>query len=315
MSFVLPEIILTSVIQDGLQNCRDNSAIIQDVFGNLTRSFASAKYGTSEINKIQTLIQTKPIPVVHSMSMVTAEVPCVSIALINDQEDTGHASFSDYMTTIDSPLTDPSDLAALVVVSSFTPTSYNATTGALLIPDGVDLTQVYINLLFIDSTGVRYPVLGGIIADVGHKQILIASGQNPSLSAGATIQSSLNYVQNQVKGNVEKVQLMIGIHTKDPLMTKYLYTLVKYFILSRKVSLINRDFQLATYSGSDFTRDQQYGGDAVFTRFLTINGMVQNDWNAQGVVIYDDVNVILVTTKDEFTSEELGLANQTTKTE
>ncbi len=315
IAFIIPEIVITSVINDGIQNCRDDKSIVQDVFGNLTRSFANTKYGLAEINKIQKMLETKTIPIVHSMNMVTAEVPCISVALLSDSEDTRHAGFSDYMTTTNVALTDPSDLAALIQVPSFTPNSYNSTTGAISIPDSVDLSQIYINLLFVDATGAEFPILGGIVDTTGSKQVIIESGQTVSLSIGATIQSSINYLQYQVKGNVENVQLMIGIHTKEPLMTKYLYTLVKYFILSRKISLIKRDFQLATYSGSDFTRDQQYGGDAVFTRFLTLNGMIQNDFNAQKVKVYDDVNVILVTDKDEFTSEQLGLDNQTTKTE
>ena len=70
----------------------------------------------------------------------------------------------------------------------------------------------------------------------------------------------------------------VGIHTKEQLLTKYLYHIAKYFILSAKVELIRQNFIIATFRGSDFTRDASWQGDHVYTRFLNISGKTEDSW-------------------------------------
>jgi hypothetical protein len=317
MPFIIPELVLESVIRDGIQNCKDNpDAVINDVFGNLTRAFSEKKYGVSELQKIKTLIQTKQIPVVYAWHMVeaSAKPACISIQLLSEQEDERRASFGDFLGNVDEEITDSDSLAALILTDTFTPDSYDTTSGTVTVPDSVDLSQIHVNLLFVDSDGTEFTILGGIDNTIGNKKFVIEKGQIVALGAGALIKSSIDFQRHQVKGNTENVQMIVGIHSRDPLTTKYLYTLVKYFIMSRRNSLSNRDLELATYKGSDFTRDMNYGADAIFTRFLTVSGMINNDYNSSLVDLYDHVNVTVKTQKDVYNSEELGLDDQTTQT-
>ena len=78
----------------------------------------------------------------------------------------------------------------------------------------------------------------------------------------------------------------VGIHTKEQLLTKYLYHITKYFILSAKEDLIRQNFIIATFKGSDFTRDSSWQGDHVYTRFLNISGKTEDSWvNLDEIVI------------------------------
>ena len=70
----------------------------------------------------------------------------------------------------------------------------------------------------------------------------------------------------------------VGIHTKDQLLTKYIYHITKYFILSAKEDLIRQNFIIATFKGSDFSRDAGWAGDHVYTRFLNISGKTEDSW-------------------------------------
>ena len=70
----------------------------------------------------------------------------------------------------------------------------------------------------------------------------------------------------------------VGIHTKEQLVTKYLYHVVKYAILSNKEELIRQNFIIATFKGSDFSRDAGWQGDHVYTRFLNISGKTEDSW-------------------------------------
>jgi hypothetical protein len=313
MSFVFPELIIESIIKDGLENARSLPSAIDDVFGNLTRSFSSAKYGQTEIDKIHKVIQEKEVSVVHSFNLVHSKMPCISIQLISDTEDERQAHLGDYVSTVDEPYTDPQDIASTVIVESFQPSSYNPKTGVVTVPDSVNLADVYANLLFIDSAGVEHTILGGIVNDLGKKQFIIGKNSDVALTTGAEIRTSINFRRYQKKGNIEQVSLLIGVHTKDALLTKYLYTLVKYFILSRKADLISRDFLLSTYQGTDFNRNMEYKADVIYTRSLTISGTIQPDWRSDLVQLVDNVKVQIEVEKDMYGNEELGLEDSTVK--
>jgi hypothetical protein len=311
MPFVLPEITIESILRDGFKNARRNSDdVIRDVFGNLTRAFADKKYGEKEINKIKKLVEDKEVSIVHSFNMVQAEIPCISIQLVSDTEDERKAHLGDHVGFYDMPFVDQSKS---VIVSSFETLSYDQTTGIVTVPDSVNLAPVYANLLFVDQAGLEFQILGGIDNTPGQKKFAIQKQAEVVVGISCEIKTSINFDRYQTRGNVEKVNILLGIHTQDPLLTKYVYTLVKYFLLSRKKDLINRDIQLSTYTGSDFTRNGEYAADAVYSRYLTVNGMVQHDWRSDLVELVDSVEVNVKVPADKFGNKALELENQTVK--
>ena len=100
--------------------------------------------------------------------------------------------------------------------------------------------------------------------------------------------------QNIIHANTT---INIGIHTKEQLLTKYLYNITKYFILSAKEDLIRQNFIIATFRGSDFTRDASWQGDHVYTRFLNISGKTEDSWiNLDEIVAsLDNINLGIFT--------------------
>jgi hypothetical protein len=211
------------------------------------------------------------------------------------------------------PIADPDRLADLVKVEAFTPLSYDLKSGIVSVPDSENLSPVYANLLFIDGAGVPHQIHGGIVNDLGKKQFIINKGEEVSLTPGAEIKSSLDFDTFQRRGNVETAQIILGVHSKDPLFTKYLYTLVKYFMLSRRDDLIARGLQTTTYNGSDFSRQMEYEGDMVFTRFFHIHGMLQNHWRSDKVQLLDSIDVNIQVEKDRLGNEPLNLTDSTIK--
>lgn len=312
MSFVLPDLVIESIIRDGMQNARRlPDDVITDVFGNLTRSFADKKYGQKEIDKIKSLVEEKEVSIVHSYNLVNVSIPCISIQLINDTEDERRAHMGDQVAFYEVPFADQS---VTVIVSSFEALTYDVNTGIVTVDDTVNLSQVYANLLFIDQAGVEHQILGGIDNTAGQKKFAIEKQGEVTLGVGCEIKTSINFNRYKTKGNIEKINILLGIHTPDPLITKYLYTLVKYFLLSRKKDLISRDLQLSTYSGSDFTRNMEYKADAVFSRYITVTGFVQHDWRSDLVELVDHVDVNVKVAADKYGNNALGLTNQTVKT-
>lgn len=311
MAFKLPDLILESIIRDGLENARRDETVIEDVFGDLLKPYAAKKYGEAEVNKIKDIIQKREISVVHSFNLVNANLPCISIQLADDREDEARTQIGNYKRNTVTAFATPEELASLTIVGSFTPTSYSPISGIVKVDDLVSLSAIHANHLFVDSAGTKHPILGGIVDVSGKKQFIIAKGATVDLGSGAEIKASIDYNVFIQKGTTENVQLILGIHTKDALLTKYLYILVKYFILSRQSDATIRGMQLSTYSGSDFVRNLEYIGDTVFTRFLNISGMLQPEWRADKVQLIDNVEVKILVEKDQLGNEALNLTNST----
>ena len=290
MSFILPDLIVESVLRDGFEVVRRYPDAVEDVFASLTYPYAERKYGSAEIEKIKNIIQNREVSIVHSFNLVAANLPCISIQLTEDRESEDRAHMGNYRGFTTRQITDPVLIAALVKVPAFTIISYNTMSGAVLVPDSVDLSAVHTGLLLHDSAGVTAQVVGGIVNALGAKQFMIAPGQVFDQANPIDIRSSLDYEMFMQRGNVESTQLMLGIHTKDALLTKYLYTLVKYFMLSRKNDMIKRGMQLNTYNGSDFTRNMEYAGDVVYTRFFNISGTIQHFWRADKIRLVDQID-------------------------
>jgi hypothetical protein len=313
MSFKLPDLIVESIIRDGLNNARRDETVIDDVFCDLTLPYASKKYGEAEVEKIKEIIRKKEVSIVHSFNLVNSTMPCISIQMTDDQEDEKSASMGSYVHNVTKAFTTPEQLAKLVIVGSFTPSAYQPNSGIVTVPDSVNLASVYANLLFVDSAGTKHQILGGVVNETGAKQFIISKNADVALGAGAEIKSSIDYELFQKRGNVERTQIILGVHTQDALLTKYLYVLIKYFILSRRSDLITRGFQLSTYQGSDFSRNMEYQGDVIYTRFFHLTGMVMHQWRSDKVQLIDSVEVQVQVAKDRLGNEALKLTDSTIK--
>lgn len=311
MSFQLPDIIIESVIRDGLEDLRRNPERIDDIFSSLTLPYASEKYGVKELDKIKELIQKKDIGVVHSFNEVATREPCYSIQLGNDVEDKSLAHLDDFEEDIDELLTDPQDLADLIVVSSVVTSAYDTKSGKVSVDDAVNLAAVHVNLLWVDVAGTEHKILGGIVNTIGSKTFFIATGATVVTGATGTIKSSLNFKRFEQRGVIHDAQLLIGCHTKNALTTKYIYVLLKFFLTSRKADLISRGYFVSSLQGSDFTRNLKYEGDIVFSRFLTISGKVQDTWQSDQVTLVDNIDTQVLVDKDVADTGDIGLDEQT----
>lgn len=291
MSFNIPELVLESLVRDGIQNVRNDQTIIDDIFKQLTRAYNSAKYGASEIAKIKTLVQ-KEIAVVYAYHEVDAKPMSISIMVGSDNEHKPRAHMGDHYDEISEEITNPVELQALHRVDNLSVLSFDSLTGKVQVDPATDLSQIFRGMIYVDSADVEHDITGTISNEIGDKFFFINKLDEVDISdTTGFIKSSLNYKQYEVRGVTSDIQLILGVHTKDALTTKYLYTLLKYFILSRKNDMISRGVYLSSFSGSDFNRDSQYVGDQVFSRFLTISAKIDDSWRSDQVVLIDHVEI------------------------
>lgn len=312
MSFQISDLVLESVIRDGFEAIRRDPSIVDDVFAQLKDlgPLMNKKFGQREINRIKKYFTDHEVSVVQAFSQVVDNLPCISIQLIDNPEDIKHAHLEDFEADIQQTFTDPEDLQNLVIISSISLDSYDPRSGTVYIDDSADLDKIHANHILVDVDGNEFQILGGIVNIPGSKQVVIEKQAEINLVGPAEIKSSIDFKQWEQRGVMEDEKLLLGIHTEERLLTIYLYILVKYFIVSRKLDLINRGFQLATYSGSDFTRNIDYV-EPVWSRYLTVSGKVQNDWISDKVIPIDLVDVEVKVPIDRADNPELNREDQT----
>lgn len=291
MSIVLPDLIIETTIRDGLAYLKQNLNVVDDIFGEMLKGYANRKYGQAEIDRIKTYLTTKNIAIVHSFHEAVAKSPCFSIQLGNENEAKERAHLSDHEYDVQEDITDSGALAALVKVSNLIPTSYDSLTGMVRVSDLVDLSPIHPAYLYLDGNNTEFEVLPGISNDPGNKFFFIARNMSPNITDPGLIKTFLSYTQHEEKGDSSAVSILVGCHSKEALLTKYLYVIVKYIMKSRKRDLIQRAFTNSSFQGSDFTKDLKYEGDQVFTRFFTISGQVEDSWRSDNVDLIDNVEI------------------------
>lgn len=314
MSFQLSDLVIESIIRDGFAAVRRDPTIIDDVFAQMQRlgPLMNKKFGNREVRKIKDFFVNNEIFIVQAFSQVVDNLPCISIQLIDNSEDTKLSVMDDFADDVQKIFTDPEQLASLIILSGIELEGYDSKSGTVYVADSANLDKIHTNHILVDFEGMEFQILGGIVNTPGAKQFLIQAQAEVNVIGPADVKSSINFKQYEKRSVQEQDKLLLGLHTKERLLTIYMYILVKYFIVSRKRDLINRGFQLATYSGSDFTRNIDYV-EPVFSRYLTVSGMTQNDWISDKVIPIDLVDVEVLVAKDRAGNEELKRTDQTVK--
>lgn len=308
----MPELVVESVIRDGIAGIVNNPEALDNIFASLTEPYNARKYGQREIDKIKKILDKKQISVVHNLNDINANVPCYSIQLGIDAERKNDAIIGDFKDEVIEETTDPDELAALVKATNLVPTSYNERSGILTFTAGTDLSKVQKNHIYIDAAGAEF-VITNVVKSGPSPQIIVAKGSTVDITDFGEIRSSLNFKKYEVKNISSDEQIIVGVHSKDALTTKYLYIILKYIMVSRKESLIKRCFIASSFQGSDFARNPAYQGDHVYHRFLTITGRIDDSWRADEVDLIENIDVEVLVPKDEATAVDIEATELTVK--
>src|SRR5271166_5831671 len=96
MSFVMPEIIVQKVIQEGMEELRNDPIAFNNVFESFAQEPLVKDYGQTYIDQVRKWFLETRIPVVQSWSFNVQRIPCISIHLSTELEDESKAAAGDY---------------------------------------------------------------------------------------------------------------------------------------------------------------------------------------------------------------------------
>lgn len=303
MGFLMTELVVESVLRDGFKRLKDSidtsNDIVAQIFSPLKEAHLS-EYYERDIPEIKRILLNEDIPISQGYSLDSMAKRFISINLLNSSESENLAYFSDHQGTEEEAIT-PS-----VIVTTFTADSYDSATGVVVMNTAdPDLSNVRIGQNLVDGAGNSFSIIGGITNLSGDKRVSIATDQTVTLS-GCSIQSNVAvrvYPVNSVKEQ-ESLLITVAAEKDQTLMAKYLFTLVKYLLLSNKDLMLARGLAISTYSGSDFKR-LEYLPENMFARFLTISVRdICNSWREDEATVVGAIDPGLNVLRDQFERDD-----------
>lgn len=286
----LTEFVIESVIRDGLGFLRSNPEKLDNLFSRFTATFFNNQYGTDKIEEIKTYILNNQIKIVHAYSQIPTEVPCYSIQIVGSVEAEELQQFgNEYLDTEDSKEQN-------IIVADITSISYDTLTGKLQLDPATNLATICPKLEYVDSAGTRFTILSGNSNLSGDKYINIGSGKEPDLTGLGDIKSPIDFTRTERKIVRLRERVNIGCHASQyPHLTKFLHTILYYILKSRQKSLIQRGIHLDKGSASIFNRDDQFGVDNIYSRYIELDFYTRFVWDDEEAIIVDCFDVDIFT--------------------
>lgn len=96
MGWVMPEIVVQRVLQQGIKELRNNPDAFDSIFAQFLCDEMNYAYGQSYIESVKKWFNETKIPVVQAWSLNPQRIPCFSIHLASEQEDESKAAVGDF---------------------------------------------------------------------------------------------------------------------------------------------------------------------------------------------------------------------------
>lgn len=96
MAYVMPQIAVHRVLQEGFDILRNNIDVLDDIFAYYNHEAMAASYGQAYIDQIKTWFTNTKIPIVQAWSMNMQKCPQIGIQLAQESEDESKAALGDH---------------------------------------------------------------------------------------------------------------------------------------------------------------------------------------------------------------------------
>ena len=94
--WIMPQIAVQKLLQDGLKELRSNPSLLDEVFEYMHEPMFESDYGEEYVEKIKTWFAKTRLPVLHAWTFNIDRVPCISIHLSDEREDETKAAVGDH---------------------------------------------------------------------------------------------------------------------------------------------------------------------------------------------------------------------------
>lgn len=265
------DIILRTALIAGMSDIRANPWLIDYIFASLPKDdYTWKEYGEKSVAKAKEWFLKTDIPVSVVPRIDEARWPRITITLVESSEaenTLGDVHYEPFEFNNDSWSN---------LTTYFTPTEYDPQTGKVTPP--VSITQelkIVPNMILIDTVGREHKIIGidndssfyieaGTIADFTKSVI---KGAKPDKAVF-------------LESAVFKETYQLGIHVgSEPVYLTWLHSIVSFVLLRYRQALLEaRGLERTFIASSDVTRNESFEGELVFSRYITLSGMVRQYW-------------------------------------
>jgi len=278
------DLVLRSALALGLQDLRRRPYLLDDIFSQAAQDpFLTTEFGYAEIERAKKWFLGVNIPVVMQHRLDSAEMPSISIALLSSGERIPETLLGDYGSgeeVDDTQVFDQDDVTfdPIVVLGPFTPQSYDPATGTVTLPTGFTTDFVMPGQMLVDRpNNTAYPIL----VVTGTDTFTIAPDTTADFTDAIVIPrfQTMGLVRNR---SMFTETYQIGCHVAgDPVELLWLHSIVVFCLLRYKEAYLDaRGLTRTTFSSSDFLRSPQYEPQNIFSRYITMSAVVEENWIA-----------------------------------
>jgi hypothetical protein len=287
------DLIIRTAVIAALADLRANPWLLDYVFASLPKDeLTRAVYGEQDVARAKEWILNTEVAVFINVNPNEVKFPCVSIALQSSNEDETTIGDTHYVPNESNDSTWPV-IAEPVDVIEYVPGS-----GTVVFDEtqlgGARLAK---GMILLDRAGNQYPILE-VVED---NEVKIKPQVIANLS-GLSIRSQRPAVNVEMESAVYKETYLLGVHTdSDPIHLTYLHSVIVFALLRYKENLLEaRGFEKSSISSSDFRRDDETLPEFVYSRYVSVSGIVRQSWPklVTGRIVAVDTNTSASATDD-----------------
>ena len=292
MALFQGDVIIKSAIELAINDIKKNSWLIDDIFSDfIDNPILKIKYGQKEINRAKEWILNNKINFYMKYRVDNMEFPAISISMGNSNEDKDLATLADQSVCVEE--LDPCEIGQPIayIVKPFNVVSYDKTTGIVEVPQGTEGFQyVTDGMIAIDPESGNGWVINGKSGDNGFQ---ITPDTELEVTQLAIVPKYQMYRARRER-IISQEMYNIGCHAHgDPSTLLFLFALTKYAMLRYREGLFEfNNFQLGTLQCTDMIKNDAFGQDNVYSRFIMLGGQVEESWLKTPFRVWEGVEFI-----------------------
>lgn len=280
MAIFQSDLSIKTAIQLGLDDIRKEEWLIDDILGDaIVNPYLRDKYGQKQIDACKEWFKNNQVDIYMADRRDKDRFPCITITLGTSQEKDDMKLMADQSTETIKLLPNKINKPIPYVVKPFSGYSYNSMTGEVIIPAGTkNIEGIATGMILVDpATGQGY-----VINDITPDGVEIEAGLTVTAAKLAVV-PQYQFYEARIEHTFFQETYNIGVHSHgDPQALLWLHSIVLYSILRYRESLLEaHGFTQSSLSSSDLVQNAAFsgeGGEQVFSRYITLTGMVENSW-------------------------------------
>jgi hypothetical protein len=271
------DVILKTAIELMIDDIKKDPWLIEDIFSDLLENpYLKEKYGMKEIQRAKDFLLNNRINLYMQHRLDSQNFPCVTISEGAMDEDKSLATLADQSEIVDELEPDKIGKPISFIVNPFDVVSYDQTNGIVEMPSNSNFKYISTGMFAVDpDTGNGYEILG----KSGKNKFKIEAGVDLDVSRLAIVPKYQVYRARRER-IVSQTSYTIGCHCEgDPGNLIFIFNLVKYGLLRYREGLFEfSQFELSTIKCTDMVKNDAFGKENVYSRFIVLSGQVVEDW-------------------------------------